>query len=128
MQINGKIVQTWMNLLTDQCQNMPGNQATVCQLVASMGFGNFMNAVLAATPEAYCTDITLCSANPLPSFVEPAVIQHCGPCVEFMNDFFLIAKVRELGLRKYPHLVKRIKKSNLRNYLKYCNFNQNFGF
>merc|ERR1712130_172972 len=94
IQLNNKIIQTWLNLINAQCSGLPGNEQAICSLVADVGFTNWMNVILATEPKEYCTDLTMCEKTPLPLFGQSRdVVQHCGPCKEFMNDLFLIAKM-----------------------------------
>ena len=93
--LNGKIVQTWINLIGSECAALSGAHAQLCTLVADMGFTNWLNVILSTEPNAYCEQITLCSPS-MPEFMQPRVVQHCAPCVEFMNDFFTIARVSQI--------------------------------
>merc|ERR1712130_365632 len=46
IQLNNKIIQTWLNLINAQCSGLPGNEQAICSLVADVGFTNWMNVIL----------------------------------------------------------------------------------
>merc|ERR1712176_542243 len=87
MQVNGNILNVWVNLLNGACAESPN--ASLCSILMDEGFMNLISAVMNMGPDEWCADITMCKAQtPFATYS----VDHCDACVNMVQDLSLIAK------------------------------------